>query len=133
MGLTLVGLAGAKEPVSASLPQGAKLYVAPMEWNLDRFVADEIRSQDLPVQLVTRPEEADFVMTSLYQALGSHLMSPGHYIQVRIVAADGGKQVWFAEANDYALLLGRLRMHGPSRAAREIVRKLHRVISTSGR
>jgi hypothetical protein len=107
------------------MPSGAKLYVSPMEWNLDQFVAAEIRSQGLPVQVVARPEEADFVMTSLYQSLGSRRMSPGHYIQVKIVSADGARQMWFGEANDYALFFGRLRPHGPTKAAQTIVKKLH--------
>jgi hypothetical protein len=127
--LSLVGLMNAQKPAAPGLPAGAKLYVAPMEWHLDQFVASEIQRQALPVQLVTRPEEADFVMTSLYQSLGSHQMSPGHYIQVKIVAAEGGKEVWFAEANDYALFFGRLRPHGPSRVAETIVKKLQHHLS----
>lgn len=123
-----VGQLGAQKPVAPGLPTGAKLYVAPMEWNLDQFVTAEIQRQGLSVHLVASAEEADFVMTSLYQTLGSHLMSPGHYIQVKIAAADGGQEVWFAEANDYALFFGRLRPHGPSRVAQTIVRKLqHRM------
>lgn len=104
-----------------------------MEWNLDRFVTAEIRKQALPVQIVDRPEEADFVMTSLYQGLGSHMISGGHYIQVKIVAVNGGTQVWNAEANDYALFFGRLRSHGPGRAAKAIVKKLRSGISGSGK
>jgi hypothetical protein len=103
-----------------------------MEWNLDQFIIAEIRDQGLPLQVVKRPEEADFVMTSLYQTLGSHMIAPGHYIQVQIAAADG-KQVWFAEANDYALFFGRFRRHGPAVAARAIVRKLNRGMSESVR
>ena len=133
MGLALAGLAEAQRPVPVGVPRGSKIYVAPMEWGLDRFITAEIRNQDLPVQLVASPEEADFVMTSLYQGLGSHLISPGHYIQVSIAASSGGKQVWSAEANDYALFFGRLRPHGPGRAATAIVRKLSADMSKAGR
>jgi len=104
-----------------------------MEWNLDRFVTEEIQSQGLPIKLVTRPEEADFVMAGQYQSLGSHFLSPGHYIQVRIVAADGARQVWFAEANDYAVFFGRLRHHGPGRAAAAIVKRLRADMAGSRR
>jgi hypothetical protein len=62
-----------------------------MEWNLDRFVAAEISRQGLPVQVVAGSREADFVMTGLYQNLGSRMLSPGHYVQVKIVAVAGGK------------------------------------------
>ncbi len=125
----MAAAAPAKDPDLPLLPEGARLYVAPMEWNLDQFMSQEIRRHALRVTLVPRAEDADFVMSSEYQSLGSHLMSPGHYIQVRIAAAGDGKQVWFAEANDYALLFGRLRPHGPQRVAGDVVRKLHRRMS----
>jgi hypothetical protein len=115
-------VAGAKRP--ASISPEAKLYVAPMEWGLDRFVAAEIVRQGLPVQLVSSEDQADFVMTSLYQSLGSHLIAPGHYIQVKIVATGGGEPVWADEVNDFAVFFGRLRRHGPRKAAESIVKKL---------
>jgi hypothetical protein len=95
-----------------------------MEWSLDRFVTAEIGKQALPVQLVATEDQADFVMTSLYQKLGTHLIAPGHYIQVKIVTAHGGKPVWADEVNDFAVFFGRLRRHGPGKAAESIVKKL---------
>jgi hypothetical protein len=114
----------AKRPLPAILSPDAKLYIAPMEWGLDGFIGDEIRRQGLPVQLVGTEDQADFVMTSLYQKLGTHLMAPGNYIQVRIVAAGGDRPVWGGEVNDFAVFFGRLRRHGPRKAAESIVRKL---------
>jgi hypothetical protein len=119
-----MGTLEAKRPVPAIMSPDAKLYVAPMEWELDRFVSEEIRKQGLPLQLVGTEDQADFVMTSLYQSLGSHFIAPGHYIQVKIVEANGGKRVWGDEVNDFAVFFGRLRHHGPGRAAGSIVKKL---------
>jgi hypothetical protein len=130
--VSLVGLLNGQRPAPASLPPGARLYVAPMEWNLDRFVTAEIQQQGLPLRLVERPEDADFVMMGLYQGLGSHFLSPGHYIQVKIVRTEGGKQVWFGDANDYALFFARLRHHGPGRAAEAIVKRLRLDMSANG-
>jgi hypothetical protein len=76
------------------------------------------------VEVVAGPREADFVMTGLYQNLGSRMLSPGHYIQVKIVAVDGGKQVWRAEVHDFPLFFAQLRPHGRGRAAKAIVKKL---------
>ena len=128
---TMAGLLEAQRPAYGSMPPGAKLYITPMEWNLDRFVAAEINEQGLPLQVVSAPREADFVMTSLYQDLGSHMISPGHVIQVKIVAVDGGKQVWSAEVNDYAVFFARLRPHGSGRAAEAIVKRLRNSSSRS--
>ena len=116
-----------------SASPGAKLYVAPMEWNLDQFVSDEIRRQGLPVELVSTEDQADFVMTSLYQKLGSHLMAPGNYIQVRITAAADGRTLWANEVNDFAVFFGRLRRHGPRKAAESIVKKLRHTLREFGR
>lgn len=129
LGIAFLGLLSAKRPVPASMSPDAKLYIAPMEWGLDRLVAAEIRKEGLPVQLVAAEEQADFVMTSLYQKLGSHFIAPGNYIQVKIVAADSGKPVWDSEVNDFATFFGRLRHHGPHKAAREIVKRLRNNLS----
>jgi hypothetical protein len=102
-----------------------------MEWELDHFVCDEIRKQGLALQLVGTEDQADFVMTSLYQKLGSHLIAPGHYIQVRIAEVSGGKRVWGDDVNDFAVFFGRLRRHGPRRAAESIVKKLRRSCATT--
>jgi hypothetical protein len=61
------------------------------------------------VELVGTEDQADFVMTSLYQKLGSHLIAPGNYIQVRITDAEDGSTVWANEVNDFAVFFGRLR------------------------
>lgn len=130
--LTLAGLLEAQQPAPSGLPRGAKLFISPMEWNLDRFVAVEISRQGLPLQVVADRREADFVMTGAYQNLGSRMTSPGHFIQVGIVAADGGKQVWSAEVRDFGMFFAQLRSHGRARAAKAIARKLGNRLSKAG-
>lgn len=114
----------AKPPIPSSLPAGATLFVVPMEWNLDELLRAEVLRSGLPVRLVDRQEEADFIMTAYSVKLGSKMLSPGRDFQVQIVAAGGGTPVWSGEASDYATFFGRLRRHGSARAARLIVRKL---------
>ena len=133
LGLLATGVLEAQSSAAVSAASVAKLYVAPMEWNLDRFVSDEIRRQGLPVDLVTTQAEADLVMTGLYQKLGSHFIAPGNYIQVRITAAADGKTVWANEVNDFAVFFGRLRRHGPRKAAEAIVKKLRHTLREFGR
>jgi hypothetical protein len=95
-----------------------------MEWNLDRFVTAEIGKKAVPVQLVASAEQAEFVMTTHYEKLGTHLLAPGHYVLVEIVSARNGASVWRDEVNDFAIFFGRLRRHGPGKAAESIVKKL---------
>lgn len=114
----------AKPPIAASLPVGATLFVVPMEWNLDELLRAEVLRSGLPVHLVDRQEDADFIMTASSVKLGSKMLSPDRDFQVQIVAAEGGTPVWSGQASDYATFFGRLRHHGTARAARLIVRKL---------
>jgi hypothetical protein len=106
---------------SAPLSAGAKVYIAPMEWQMEQFITAEIRRQALPVNLVASPSEADFVMTGSAEKLSSHFMAPGRCFHVTVATADGSHTVWSGEGDDYAMVFGRFRSHGPGRAARSIV------------
>jgi hypothetical protein len=119
-----VGPLPAKRPIAPDLLSGANLYVVPMEWSLDDLLRAEIRRNRLPVHLVERQEDADFIMTASSEKLGSRMLSPDRNFQVKIVAADSGTQIWSAEASDYATFFGRRRSHGAVHAAKSIVRKL---------
>jgi hypothetical protein len=119
-----VGPLPAKRPIAPNLPAGANLYVVPMEWNLDALLRAEMRRNKLPVHLVERQEDADFIMTASSVKLSSRMLSPSRDFHVRVVSADGATQVWSAEASDYATFFGRFRSHGAVRAAKSIVRKL---------
>ena len=123
LSLTLFAAPEVKRPAAGGISRDARIYIAPMEWQLDHYVIEEIRRQGLAVQIVNSESEADLVMTSAYQKLGSHLTA-GHFIQVRIVAANDGSAVWAGEVNDFAIMFGSLRRHGPRKAAEGIVKKL---------
>jgi hypothetical protein len=118
------GQSNAKAALSANLPNGANLFIVPMEWDLDGFIRAEVRKNGLPVHLVERPEDADFIMTGSSVKLGSRLLAPSRDFQVQISEAHGGAPVWTAGASDYATFFARLRSHGATRAAKTIVLKL---------
>jgi hypothetical protein len=134
--LALAGVRGVEAgtpPTPKRLSADAKLFVAPMEWNLDEQIQTEVRRRALPLRLVARREDADFIMTASSVKLGSRLLSPDRDFQVQIVAVDRGTQVWSAEVSDYATFFGRLRSHGSSRAAKSIVRKMRNRFFTPAR
>ena len=122
----LLSLASASysQALPKSLPSGAKLFIAPMEWNLDELVRAEVRKNGLPVELVESRDEADFIMTGTSVKLGSRLLSPARDFHVDVSPANGGAPVWSGEASDHATFFGRLRRHGSARAARAIVMKM---------
>jgi len=108
----------------SGLPAGAKIFIAPMEWQMEQHLASEIRRQGLPVELVADEAAADYVMTGSAEKLSSHFMAPGRSFHIILTRLDGSQTVWTGEGDDYATVFGRLRSHGPARAARTIVEGL---------
>jgi hypothetical protein len=123
---TVLAAAGKPQSPTApkNLPAGANLFIQPMEWNLDEYIHREVRKSRLPVHLVQRPEEADFIMTGSSVKLGSRMISPSRDFEVQLSEAGSGALVWSTEASDYAIFFSRLRSHGAGRAAKSIVNKM---------
>jgi len=109
---------------NSTLPAGSRIYIAAMEWQMEQHIAAEIQRQHLPLTVVSDPAQADFVMTGRAEKLSSHMLAPGRNFKVTLAPAGGSGTVWTGEADDYATFFGRLRSHGPARAARVIVSSL---------
>ena len=103
--LVSTGLAGRD---ASPLPAGARIYIEPMEWQMEQHLAREIQRQAVPVHLVANPEEADYVLNGFAEKLSSHFLSPGRCFQVKIETADHSRTIWTGEADDYAMVFGRL-------------------------
>ncbi len=48
---------------TSKVPSGSKLFIAPMQGELNGFIATEVLKQKLPVTIVTDDKDADFVLT----------------------------------------------------------------------
>ena len=88
---------------------------------MERHLAAEIRRQGLAVELVANEADAEYVMTGSAEKLSSHFMAPGRWFHVSLTRLNGSQAIWSGEGDDYATVFGRLRSHGPDRAARSIV------------
>ncbi|GIW56462.1 MAG: hypothetical protein KatS3mg082_2866 [Nitrospiraceae bacterium] len=118
----------------SSIPRGAKLFIAPMDHNLDSFIVAEIQKQKLPVVIVLRQEEAQYVLTGFAQTTGSHWAEQvaasifggkdKYEASVKLVTADGKSLVWSGEAGDRSLLFGALRRGGQRKVAERIVKEM---------
>lgn len=51
------------ESQNARVPHGSKIFIAPMEGELNGFIATEIIKQKLPVKIVSDDAAADYVLT----------------------------------------------------------------------
>jgi hypothetical protein len=59
----VLGMSVVATAQGTKVPSGSKVFLAPMEGNLDGFVAAEIVKKRLPITVVTDEKDADFVLT----------------------------------------------------------------------
>lgn len=114
----------------ASVPAGSKIYITPMEGQLDGFIAPEIIKQKVPVTVVLTEGEADFVLVGAsikaddkwyHVAFGGKDKNEGN---VRLLNVKEKSMVWAGEAGDRSLLYGGLKRGGQRKVAERIVNKM---------
>ena len=131
MGLAIVlaGL-GCTLLMGADVPKGSKLFISPMEGNLDGFISSEIIKQKIPVTVVTDEKDADFVLAGAsvkaddkwYHAVfGGKDKNEGN---VRLLSVKDKTMVWAGEAGDRSLMWGGWRRGGERKVADRIVKRM---------
>jgi hypothetical protein len=130
----LVGVAFASEKV---IPRNAKIYIEKMDEGLDGYIQAEFVKKSVPLQIVTKEEDADLVMTgnAANQKRSWHegWLSPDrdHATgNVTIVERSTGKFLWASEAGDRSLWWGAMKRGGARKVADRIVNNLKGVIQS---
>jgi hypothetical protein len=109
---------------------GSKFFIAPMEGQLDGFLAPEIIKQKLPVSVVLEEKDADFVLAGAsikaddkwyHVAFGGKDKNEGN---VRLLDVKGKAMVWAGEAGDRSLWTGGFRRGGQRKVAERIVKQM---------
>jgi hypothetical protein len=121
-------------PFSAQLqrlPPGTKIFITPMDKNLDGFITAEIQKQKVPIVVVLKQEEAQYVLTGFSQITGTHWAEQvaasvfggkdKYEAECKLVTADGSKLMWSGEAGDRSILFGALRVGGQRKVAERLV------------
>ncbi|MFN0171532.1 MAG: hypothetical protein ACKV22_34375 [Bryobacteraceae bacterium] len=132
--VALIFLACVVLTAETKLPAGAKIFITPMEKNLDSFIVAEIQKQKLPLQVVLSQKEAEYVITGFSQITGSHWAEQvatsvfggkdKFEASVKMVSADGKTLVWAGEAGDRSILFGAFRKGGQRKVAERLVRQI---------
>ncbi len=122
----------------SKLPAGAKIFVTQMDRNLDGFIVAEMQKQKLPVQVVLKQEDAQFVITGFSQTTGSHWAEQvaatvfggkdKYEASIKIVTADGKTLVWAGEAGDRSMLFGGLKRGGQRKVAERLVKEMRETL-----
>jgi len=112
----------------------SKLFIAPMEANLNEFIAAEIVKQKIPVELVLEEKDADYILTGFsqktliawYDAVAGSLTGGKDRLEAsaKLVRVKDKTFVWAAESGDRSLIFGALKRGGQRKLAERIVRKM---------
>ena len=126
---SMVGYAQ-KEVAQQRVAAGSKFFIAPMEGNLNPFIATEILKKNLPVIVVTEEKDADFILTGAsirgddrwyHTVFGGKDKNEG---TVQLISVKEKTMVWAGEAGDRSLWWGSLKRGGQRKVADRIVSKM---------
>jgi hypothetical protein len=117
-------------PASSKIPAGSKVFIAPMDGNLNGFIAPEIVKKKLPLVVVMDEKDADFILTGAsikaddkwYNTVfGGKDKNEGN---VQLVSVKERQMIWAGEAGDRSLWWGGLRRGGQRKVADRIVSRM---------
>jgi hypothetical protein len=113
------------------IPDGAKVFVAPMEGKLDGFIAAELVKKKLPITVVIDENAADYIITGAsikgddkwyHSVYGTG--KDKNEANIRVVSVKDRAVVWAGEAGDRSLWWGNVRRGGQRRVADRLIDKL---------
>ena len=113
-----------------------KIYIEEMENDLDGFIRAEMVKKRVPLQIVLKPEEADYIMTGSLVIQEKRAWHEGwlsnekdHFIaNIMVIDAKLNRMLWASEAGDRSWWWGSLQRSGPRKTAERLVTNLKNVI-----
>jgi hypothetical protein len=113
------------------IPDGSRIFIAPMERKLDEYIASEIKKKKLPVAIVTNEKEADYIITgaALKGDTGWYKTVMGtakdkNEGSIQVVEVSSKSMIWAGEAGDRSLLWGSLSRGSVKKVASRLVDKM---------
>ena len=119
-----------------NVPAGARVFITPMDKNLDSFITTEIQKQKVPLTVALKQEDAQYVITGFSQMTGSTWADQvastifggkdKFEASIKMVSADGKTLVWSGEAGDRSAIpiVGGFRRGGQRKIAERIVKQI---------
>ena len=139
IGLSLVLLCSSFVPLGAqnkTIPEGSRIFITPMDRNLDGFITAEIQKQKIPVEVVPKQEDAQFVLAGFSQITANDWIEnvanvifggkDKYEAECKLVSADGKTLIWAAEAGDRSLLFGAFKRGGQRKLAERLATRMNK-------
>jgi len=113
------------------IPDGSKIYVAPMEGKLEGFIAAELVKKKLPITVVIDETAADYIIAGasikgddkwFHSVFGTG--RDKNEANIQVVSVKDRAVVWAGEAGDRSLWWGNIKRGGQRRVADRLIDKL---------
>jgi hypothetical protein len=113
------------------IPDGSKVYVAPMEGKLDGFISAELVKKKLPITVVIDESAADYIIAGAsikgddkwyHSVFGTG--KDKNEGNIRVISVKDRAVVWAGEAGDRSLFWSDMRRGGQRRIADRLIDKL---------
>ena len=126
-------MSGSKPNLSkgTKIPADSRIFITPMDGNLDGFIAAELVKKKLPIIVVTDEATADYVIT------GASIKADDKWYHsvfdtgkdknegnIQVIDAKNKSMIWAGEAGDRSMLWGNLKRGSQRRVADRLVDKL---------
>ncbi|OFV94766.1 MAG: hypothetical protein A3H28_04795 [Acidobacteria bacterium RIFCSPLOWO2_02_FULL_61_28] len=116
--------------------RGSTFFIEEMDEDLDRLLKTEIFKKKLPIQIVSSPEDADFIMTGSADQQTNRAWHEGlltsvrnhQFGNIRIVHRDNNQLVWVSEAGDRPGFLDGRQRDGVRKIADRLSNNLKKAI-----
>jgi hypothetical protein len=123
-------ISGPQHPV-----QGSRVYIAPMEGNLDGFISAEILKQKLPLTVVASDAQADYIMAGLSVKQDDHWYNAAwggkdkNEGSVKLIGVQNKAVIWAGDAGDRSLLFSGFRRGGLRKVAERLVKEMKKSLA----
>lgn len=113
-----------------TIPDGARIYISPMEGKLEGFIAAELVKKKLPISLVIDEEAADYIIAGasirgddkwFHSLFGGKDKNEGN---IQVISVKDKIVIWAGEAGDRSLWWGDVRRGGQRRVADRLIDKM---------
>lgn len=113
------------------IPDGSRIFVAPMEGKLEGFIAAELVKKKLPIVVVIDEKDADYIITGasikgddkwFHSVFGTG--KDKNEANIQVVSVKERAIIWAGEAGDRSLWWGSMKRGGQRRVADRLVDKL---------
>jgi hypothetical protein len=130
--LMLITAVSALPQINVPLHCGSKIYISPMENELDGYIRAKFVELHVPLVIVMDKQVADLIMTGGSKQFADHWYDGGvkdKNTGTIAITDKAGNFVWGGAAGDRNIWWGNLAKHGPEKVATRIVDKLKKAIA----